>query len=112
MAGTIQVPQVLSDAGVTPTDVHAALASANEIPGNSRVVLDFACSSTGTTVTIKGTANLDGNVVGDRVITIGTAGRKVISAIPPSVFEQPDNNFEVDIATPGNITTAYIYQVP
>lgn len=112
MAGTVQPVQVCTDAGITPTDLHASLALQNEIPVNARTLIIITAVTGSVIVTIKNQVLVDGSAAPDKAITITVGQTKIIGPFPAGVYGLADNNLEFDINTLANVATAWLIEIP
>lgn len=112
MAGTVQPVQVCSDAGITPTDLHASLALQNEIPVNARTLIIITSVTGAVNVTLKDQVLVDGQAGPNKVINIPTGTTKIIGPFPAGVYGLADNNLEFDIDTLANVATCWLLQIP
>lgn len=112
MAGTVQPVQVVSDAGVTLTDLHASAALANEIPVNARTLVIITAGAAAVNVTLNDYTTVDGMSVTDRVINIPLGTTKIIGPVPVGVYGLADNNWEFDIDVLANVAKMFLIEVP
>lgn len=93
--------------------VYTAAALTNTFVNNGRTLLlvkNGSGSSINATV-ITQIADIDGNVVPDKVIAIAAGAEKLIGPFPPGIYNDTTGVAEVDISVVTSITIACI-QVP
>ena len=111
MAGTVQPAQLCSDAGITPTDIHASITATNEAPINTKVLMFVTAGGSAVNITLNTYVTVDGQLATDRVINVPAGTTKVIGPIPMSVYSLGDGNFEFDVDVPANIAKMWLIEM-
>jgi hypothetical protein len=118
MAIVTQAVQEPSDAGITPTDIHATVAAQNGIPsGNLRTLLIITTNSTagGIHVTLPFFDTVDGVTPAAKSIAIAASSTKIIGPFTADHNTTDPSGapvVEFDVDTPANISTCWAIAVP